>query len=542
MSTKRNGFASRFLAAWRALSVIVIKSIFLLVVYAHSNASAQEYIQEIVPFRDGMDFGIGYSTEDRKVRGECVSYESIGEPTEGGESSGPGRYRLKQIESASSFYRELGLSLRAAYSSLFTSVEGKADFFRAHGITTYDLNFLAAAEQAHILKRAKGPLLVESLVDIARDHPSQFRLKCGDSFVSGIKTGGTLFVLITLRTLDKRDHQKMSAQFDAAVGGFEASGSVSSDIASSLESSRLHVSGFKEGGSDTYSLTIEQATKELRAFPGATRDNPALVAVEIKDYRSLINFPIFGDEFWTDQETLREIVDLAWNYKTLLDDIGYIRRNRDQFVPYREASLDLIEDIIRNDFEELKNAARSCQDYEDDGNGASGCEVPDVPPPEHRREDNLPKRLLAICDTVELSDTEKTVAIEADQLAQGSGEIGDWPIVTISAEASVKRGSRVEIEGWIQVMNQDDNTLWDGRFRNRVFEAPDGCVIDEREWKELNERKGRLKQQFVRRQEGGLSSHRGLLAEADCSVKSGIMQCSLRLRDHVVPVINEELG
>jgi hypothetical protein len=160
--------------------------------------------------REGIMVGMGWdSFLNRKASGTCV----IGvEVTEKNHKSS--RVKFSRLDDKEHLFTSLNVSASASYNAGSFSAGGKAEYAKSVRVDTQTLNVLATIAldaSLQILTPSvdkgsgvrSGPILIsEEALGLRRSGPSgelQFRRRCGDAFVIGIRHGGELHTLLKVR-------------------------------------------------------------------------------------------------------------------------------------------------------------------------------------------------------------------------------------------------------------------------------------------------------------------------------------------------------
>src|SRR6478609_3983533 len=132
-------------------------------------------IQRTVPFRDGMELGVGMDD----LTGQVGSLAAV-TFTESGSSVGDG-------------------GMEAAYDTSLFSAEGKFAFAEKSRFSSTATFLVARADVQASFVRVKDPAPVADAQQLVRDgKQDKFRQRYGDLFIRGVKSGGEFIAVLSI--------------------------------------------------------------------------------------------------------------------------------------------------------------------------------------------------------------------------------------------------------------------------------------------------------------------------------------------------------
>ena len=270
-------------------------------------------IQRTVPFRDGMELGIGMDDLTGQV-GSLAAVTFTESGASQGDSGMEAAYDTSMVTTAEQLYDQLNVNVSAEARYGLFSAEGKFAFAEKSRFSSTATFLVARADVQASFVRVKDPVPVPDAQNLVRDgKQDKFRQRYGDLFIRGVKSGGEFIAVLSITSQVKTEERELAASLKASFDGVVAGGSVSAEVASRQESlrsrSEIRVSIYQRGGSGdqiSYVGTVDEVLERLKSFAVSVKDNPKAYSVQAASYDTLV----FDDEpNWFDIARAREVLE-----------------------------------------------------------------------------------------------------------------------------------------------------------------------------------------------------------------------------------------
>jgi hypothetical protein len=245
-----------------------------------------------VPLRlrtDQLDLGQGFNSATGDAGGLVVQYD--GEPEELiTASGGKGQdisYKVEHLTTTQDVFRSLSLSAAASFGIGIFSSEASVEFLtttRQSRFSTYLLIELSVRNPTEFLRNYRLSAEAKQLV---LNDPEQFFRFCGDTFVSGRVTGGSLFAIAEYSTDYYSTFESLNATISLKVAGYGSGNAKMSDLLSIQETntrSRLLIAA--KGGLQIIPniAELDQAFLEFPKAVGTDAVQRCLIEVILSSY------------------------------------------------------------------------------------------------------------------------------------------------------------------------------------------------------------------------------------------------------------------
>ncbi|MFD4032752.1 hypothetical protein ACFWVP_20145 [Streptomyces sp. NPDC058637] len=291
-----------------------------------------------------FDFGLGVDSIQQRNRGRAIR-PADARPMQGaaGQST---LFRLDMIESQRNFEKVLNIASSASLSyglealGAGASVDAKFDFAEENTYSEYNLTILARVKVENPTLLLQAPELLDEAKELYAISARDFHERYGDTFISGLHTGGEFFGLIIVETKDKSSKESVHANLTAS-GAFGAwSGSFGIDVnKKTLETTstkRTKVMILRSGAGGRVESDINGMMEMARNFPSevaATAEGKGWpFAVDLTEYK-LLDLPPTANAF--DLERQRELLTYLGQQRTealsKLKECQYILANPGEF-------------------------------------------------------------------------------------------------------------------------------------------------------------------------------------------------------------------
>lgn len=155
---------------------------------------------ELVPYRQGMDYGVGIDTPSGDARNAGVVFETTEIEGAGGSIV---TFSLSRIETDEDLQESLGLSASASGGIGLFSASASMNFAKACHVHNNSVFLLASVEVSRAYRQIRKPRLDDDAKRVLAEEgadSTRFREMYGDVFVRGIQTGGRFFACVEVIT------------------------------------------------------------------------------------------------------------------------------------------------------------------------------------------------------------------------------------------------------------------------------------------------------------------------------------------------------
>ncbi|TKH17158.1 hypothetical protein FC697_22480 [Bacillus wiedmannii] len=292
-----------------------------------------------IPFRDGMDLGLGIDDLTGSVGSlPAVNFTEIEEAV--GEEGMEAVYDTSLVNSSEQMYHSLGIDVNAeGRYGLFTA-EGKFSFAEKSQFNSTSTFLVARADIQNAFKRVKNPSPTQDAQDLKRDGDTEtFRKRYGDLFIRGVKSGGEYIAILSITNKVQQDQRDLGialkASFDSIVAGGSLSVAIQEKISRLKSNSEVRVSIYQRGGvreQISYTGTVEEVMERIKTFATVVNQNPKAYSVQTASYDTLI-FPDGPNPFdiRRQQEVLEDCMKKRLQLQTIRNDIEMILLHPDYF-------------------------------------------------------------------------------------------------------------------------------------------------------------------------------------------------------------------
>jgi hypothetical protein len=354
--------------------------------------------EESVPYRNGMDYGVGIDTPSGASRNVAV----LGDPTE--ISNAPGSivtYSLHQVSSEEDMQSQLGISAEAGGGVGLFSASARLNFSKD---CSYHSNAVFALVQVSVqlaFSSIRAPTPNQTAIAIAQEGDSErFQREFGDMFVRGLSRGGVFFGMVSIQTTSKDDQEKLGIAVSGAYGPFSASGSFSSAFHDAIQNRSLDIKVYQEGGAITSQPTSLEQLETIASTWASTVEAKAVAYGALLDSYTILDLP--NPPNYIDLENQKEVLarcsvlrNQDWQ---LLNDIDYVLGHPDEFAAFDAAVLKQAQDNLASDLNVITKAASYALDHPKEAAEPQGLLVTAFSLPERTGKPPAPPVLVQVPD------------------------------------------------------------------------------------------------------------------------------------------------
>jgi hypothetical protein len=358
----------------------------------------------------GMQPGVGYKDVLEDTAGVCVKHDGVLKAGDGQEVY----YKMNMIEDHYSLAKAFNLSnatqIKAVIPDTPISVSAKSNFAFGHSrsINKYSVTLLVSTKIKNETEHLNNIEVKESVVNkLNKDLESQdpnvalenFRMRCGDSFLSGYTTGGEFYGIIEIQTDSDDEKSEISSELTSAiglmgVGDMSSATAISSALSKISKSHKISAWSYQMGGKGEQSspaITVDDMLARLQTMTTSVMngENPRKITATFSDYFSLgLDLPA------TQRNALRNaqrfIAKLAVFQSKLLDaqaNIEYTITHPNSFVGADINALSHLQDSsdkIDTLFTKVYDLALDCEQNLKSCNMPSDLSIPQINFPERK--------------------------------------------------------------------------------------------------------------------------------------------------------------
>jgi hypothetical protein len=200
--------------------------------------------QTIIPYKPGMDYGMGVKTSSAAPMALGVAGAPAAIPEAAG---GEAVFHLSRIQTTEELENHLNISADASGGIGMFSASARFDFARDCKVQTSSLVLLIYATETLAWKQINDPVL-SSIADAAQHDLDAFAARFGDAFVRGMWTGGQFFGVIRIDTRSEESRQNIEMALGGSYGVFSGEAHTKLVDAAKKETASIYVDAYWEGG------------------------------------------------------------------------------------------------------------------------------------------------------------------------------------------------------------------------------------------------------------------------------------------------------
>ncbi len=319
---------------------------------------------EMQDYIEGLDFGVGVDESTGMPMGVSVKPGDIQPVTmaDGQEVE----YSYSMIESVEDFYDALDVNIKAKGRYMWGSASAKVEFSKSIKVNTQSIYVVGRCTVKNSFLRDMQPtLLPHAAAMLSKGQTEQFQRAFGGDCVVGLRTGGQIYIVISITSHSKEQSRKVGVDVKAGVQFLVGGGSVSVDvdkvIKEAMAENQFSIAMLQSGGKGndaSLTLEIEDAMARLKAFPDIVARNPVPYACLTASYLTLPlpDMPNFMDRK-QQQRVLNEAAQLVTRYDAALNDVELVTNNIKAYEQLATGKLDEWRNTLEKDIDALYDAA-----------------------------------------------------------------------------------------------------------------------------------------------------------------------------------------
>lgn len=352
---------------------LIVRSFLPAMIAAAASPAIAQYAQWT---GSDLSVGKGYDTFLRKARGRCVAIDRRAPVPVSGEDL---TFELRSVESESSLFNKLGISVAAKYAPF----SGDGSYERETSINRYSVFFFISGNIQVRKESATAADLNPPTLDPARRKQLErrdiagFRDKCGDTYISGMSYGGRYIALVEIATQKDSEIEAVRAAVSGAAGPFSGQAAAEARLEAATKNRKVNIRVLRGAGDGAIvPQTIPDLALAITKFPESLRDLPNRklqpFEVTLEDYTS-IDAPEStrrADFSTVDKEGYVEEADrFVVQHRTAQANALYALTHSDQFPGIDKVTLQRYIDDAEPVIQYVVRQIRKCLD------GSAKCET-----------------------------------------------------------------------------------------------------------------------------------------------------------------------
>lgn len=318
---------------------------------------------DLIPYRQGMEFGIGVDTPSGDSRNVGV----LGEPTSIPNASGSiVTFAVKQVSSDEDLQTSLGVSASAGGGVGLFSASASMNFAQSCHIHSNSVFLVASVDVNLAFTQIRSPKIDPAAAAKLSDGDStRFQEMYGDSFIRGMQTGGRFFAVAEIMTSTKSEQESLSISLKGSYGPFAAQGSFSSEFRSAVENKSMKVQIHYEGGVVPKVPTgIDEIQAVASTFAASVEGHGVPYAVLLDRY-SILDIP--RPPNYVDLQNQMDVLAYCAQQRntiwTALNNLSYVLANPGQFPAMDTGVLVTYRQALETDLLSVRKAASLALDH-----------------------------------------------------------------------------------------------------------------------------------------------------------------------------------
>ena len=323
---------------------------------------------DLVPYRSGMEYGIGVDSPSGNTRNVGV----IGTPTVVPNAGGSiVDYELTQVTSDEDLQTSLGVSASASGGVGLFSASASMDFSQKCHIHSNSVFLLVSVRVNLAFSQIRAPAIdPQAAAKLSDGNTTRFQEMYGDSFVRGIQTGGRFFAVVEVFTSSKSEQESLSISLQGSYGLFSGKAGFNSDFSQTISNKQLKITCHYEGGVVPKDPTsLEEVQNVASTFASSVEGHAVPYAVLLDKY-TILDLP--NPPNYIDLQNQMDVLAFCAKQRngiwTALNNLDYIFGNPGQFAvaPDDQALLVAYREALEADLDSVTKAASHALDHPKD--------------------------------------------------------------------------------------------------------------------------------------------------------------------------------
>jgi hypothetical protein len=296
-------------------------------------------MKNIIPYNPSFELGKGFNSLKGEALGTIFQSDLVYSDPRGFEGQKVD-FKMSRIEDVETLYEELGISIESSGRYGLFSASAKFNFAQSSNFNSYSVFYLLSVKVENAVKHIKkyelNPTVAQWLTD---GKTEKFLRGFGDSYISGMITGGEFFAVYEFVCTDESSKTQIGAQLEAEYGsamftGVEVSAKFNSTVSSASKKSQLKLTTYQSGGVGQRVVTNpEEMIARAKEFPNIVKgDQGVAYAAILQSYETL---PLPEGPNYVELENKTHVLDsyakdiIKWRQK--LVELDYIIEQPEEF-------------------------------------------------------------------------------------------------------------------------------------------------------------------------------------------------------------------
>ncbi|MFM0211356.1 hypothetical protein PQQ96_28570 [Paraburkholderia sediminicola] len=328
---------------------------------SQSNTTAASAPGEIPSDQDArLTVGAGYDSTSGEVHPACINQTDADLPAP--DSTGQrGNMLLKYVTSEDDVAKSLGISVNASFGFGLYSGDVNVQYLDSGKINQYTSYLLVTSSNENSKQMLRRYTLNSAAKAALKKGIEAFVELCGDQFVSGKITGGSLTGMITATSTTQQEQTDAAATLQAAGWGGSIDASVQSKLSSYESNGRLSVEIIRSGPADPWPHgTVDQMIAYAEQFPTEVQSGQRqawIIAYTTTTYNEILsnwNTPAGQLNFFNRESPYLSALNSA------MDNFTYIHQNPEQFGPTSDSKVINEISALNQEISRVRAAAQAC--------------------------------------------------------------------------------------------------------------------------------------------------------------------------------------
>lgn len=295
-----------------------------------------------VDFIEGMNLGLGYNSASNIVH-PVPAFVNVGNTYSVSMAQGQEVYmRIELLSNTLSLAEQMGVSASASLSYALTNKGSAKAFFsqssKQNNYSIYVLVQIYVTNNTTLLDLTKNYELKPEAKKLLPQNQPEFIQQYGESFVSGIITGGEFIGILEIKSESDQEFQEIKTKLKGSGnwGAYDIKGSATFEkkLEEVTSEYSLTTTVLKRGGTGPFleNLTRESFIKEALEFPEKVKgDNAYPYAALLTSFNNIPREIPFYLDITNQTSTLDRLGKWRQQLLNLLNDMEYARENPREF-------------------------------------------------------------------------------------------------------------------------------------------------------------------------------------------------------------------
>jgi hypothetical protein len=215
----------------------------------------------------GLSVGVGYDSVSSQLKPRCVVETSANLPP--AESLGQnGTFLVNYVTSEDDIARALGIDGSASFGNGIFSADASVQYLSSSKITQYSSYLMVSSTNKNSQQLLTHYHLTSAAKRALKQGLPRFVQLCGDQFVSGIVTGGSLSAVISASSTTTAEQIDANATLHAAGWGGSIDLATQSKLQTFLSNGRLNINVIRQGPAEPWpTATVADFISYAQQFP-----------------------------------------------------------------------------------------------------------------------------------------------------------------------------------------------------------------------------------------------------------------------------------